>query len=288
VGFILNAPQSKVWGPENAALLKSLRLNAGIDIATLARRNIVSTLQVRQLEEGGDSSFYSPEIKFSLGQKLLKFLGHDLKLAEFTVLASSPSEKAAEHLVIDTLAAQAHDKLPLPLANKTTARVWPLFLSVAVVVIGAVWVGAVWMDAGKAVSAPSEVAVQSPPNLKPEAPIPEAVAAVIAQPAPQAECSWNNAEEELQPDSPQKAGDYVHVVALQATTVCVMDGQKKVASLNLQMGDAKSIYGPSPFKVYSADLKAVKVYFQGQQIKLANPEVLQMKLNSAAYMPRNN
>jgi hypothetical protein len=209
-------------------------------------------------------------------------------VAEFTVLASSPSEKAAEHLVIDTLAAQAHDKLPLPLANKTTARVWPLFLSVAVVVIGAVWVGAVWMDAGKAVSAPSEVAVQSPPNLKPEAPIPEAVAAVIAQPDPQAECSWNNAEEESQPDSPQKAGDYVHVVALQATTVCVMDGQKKVASLNLQMGDAKSIYGPSPFKVYSADLKAVKVYFQGQQIKLANPEVLQMKLNSAAYMPRNN
>jgi transcriptional regulator with XRE-family HTH domain len=283
VDFILNSPQSKVWGPENAALLKSLRLSAGLDIATLARRNIVSTTQARQLEEGGDSSFYTPEIKFSLGKKLLKFLGHDLKLEVVTVVAPSTSDTAAKHLVIETLGAQAKDNLPQPLANKTPAFVLPLFLSMTLVVIGAIWFGS-----GNELAAPPAVVVQSSPSIKAEAPAQETVATVFAQPAPQAQCSWNNSEEEVQPDSPQKAGDYVHVVALQATTVCVMDGQKKVASLNLQMGDAKSIYGPSPFKVYSADLKAVKVYFQGQQIKLANPEAIQVKLNSAAYMPRNN
>lgn len=31
-----------------------------------------------QLEDGGDSSFYNPDIKYSTGKKLLKFLGHDL------------------------------------------------------------------------------------------------------------------------------------------------------------------------------------------------------------------
>ena len=51
------------WAPENAALLKRLRLNAGLDISTLALKTIVSTAQVRQLEEGGDSAFYSSEIK---------------------------------------------------------------------------------------------------------------------------------------------------------------------------------------------------------------------------------
>ena len=104
----------------------------------------------------------------------------------------------------------------------------------------------------------------------------------------QVACSWNNAEEEVQPDSPHKAAEYVHVVAQQASTVCIMDGQMRVATLNLEVGDARSIYGPAPFKVYSADLKAIKVYFQGQHIKLANQDTQQMKLTAAAYMPLKN
>ena len=87
--IILNPAKPILWGPEQEALLKSLRLSAGVDLATLARRNIVSTTQVRQLENGGDSSFYSPEIKLSVGKKLLKYLGHDLQFK--AALETSPT-----------------------------------------------------------------------------------------------------------------------------------------------------------------------------------------------------
>ena len=45
------------WTPENGALLQQLRINAKIDVGTLAQRNMVSRIQVVQLEEGGDSAF---------------------------------------------------------------------------------------------------------------------------------------------------------------------------------------------------------------------------------------
>ena len=44
----MNKPE---WTPEHGALLESLRIKAGMDLATLARRNMLSTLQVKQLEK---------------------------------------------------------------------------------------------------------------------------------------------------------------------------------------------------------------------------------------------
>jgi phosphoribosylamine--glycine ligase len=90
------------------------------------------------------------------------------------------------------------------------------------------------------------------------------------------------------PESPRKGGDYVHVVAQQAITVCIMDGQERAAILNLQDGEGRSIYGPSPFRVYSSDFQGLKVYFQGQQIKLAKQDTQQIKLTAATYMPLKN
>jgi transcriptional regulator with XRE-family HTH domain len=70
--------QQAIWSQEHGSLLKKLRENARLDVSSLAHRNTVSKSQVIQLEDGGDSSFYNPDIKFSIGKKLLKFLGHDL------------------------------------------------------------------------------------------------------------------------------------------------------------------------------------------------------------------
>ena len=73
----MNKPQ---WTHEHGVLLESLRKRAGMDRATLARRNMLSVVQVEQLEAGGDSGFYNSEIKFSTGKKLLQFLGHTLQV----------------------------------------------------------------------------------------------------------------------------------------------------------------------------------------------------------------
>lgn len=110
----------------------------------------------------------------------------------------------------------------------------------------------------------------------------------LAKSDSQSACNWNSAEEEVQPNYPIKAGEYVHVVAQQASTVCIMDGQQRVATLNLQVGEGRSIYGLSPFRVYSADLNLVKVYFQGQLIKLNSQEITQIKLTPSTQTALKN
>jgi transcriptional regulator with XRE-family HTH domain len=289
--FLLNPPDSTVWGPENEALLKSLRLRAGMDLATLARRNIVSSTQVRQLEDGGNSSFYNPSIKYALGKKLLKYLGHDLKekvapTVEPPIETDMP-QLAASPSIVTTSKLESDENLLKNPPSKTSLGVLTLVMS------GLLVCAAAWFLFDKESSVPAQAVVQSAPEVKaePQAQVTEVTAPEktdISKPAPQVACSWNNAEEEVQPDSPHKAAEYVHVVAQQASTVCIMDGQMRVATLNLEVGDARSIYGPAPFKVYSADLKAIKVYFQGQHIKLANQDTQQMKLTAAAYMPLKN
>jgi len=72
------------WKPEDGLLLRELRLIAKLEIHTLAKIYCVSKSQVTQLEEGGDRGFYSPDIKFSLGSKLLLHFGHHIKSIPIT------------------------------------------------------------------------------------------------------------------------------------------------------------------------------------------------------------
>jgi transcriptional regulator with XRE-family HTH domain len=319
----LNPAKPILWGPEQEALLKSLRLSAGVDLATLARRNIVSTTQVRQLENGGDSSFYSPEIKLSVGKKLLKYLGHDLQLevtldappstssdlaqAETPAPRALDSEKASNSTTVETLVPASNENLAILPAPPNSSIVVPLFLT-GVALFAAMWF---WFD-NKPISSQEEIKkalpvpksetkvdsnVASLPDKSTDSTNPVNVAPSLeatptpkelAKPDTQSACSWNSAEEEVQPDSPRKAGEYVHVVAQQASTVCIMDGQKRVATLNLQVGEGRSIYGLPPFRVYSADLNLVKVYFQGQLIKLSSQEITQIKLTPSTQTALKN
>ena len=280
-------------------------------------------MQVRQLEEGGDSSFYSSEIKFSVGKKLLKHLGHDLKVevaveqalitsldmaqAETPSVAPSPSEKVSIAIAAAMLMPPSTENLVPHTATQNSSIVFPLFLS------GVVLFVAMWIWLGNETSSPPEAAKNTPPDLKSEATVDSTPVSLtekssastnsdnvavslqttstpkeLAKPESQSACIWNNAEVEVQPDYPQKAGEYVYVVAQQASTVCIMDGQQRVATLNLQVGEARSIYGLSPFRVYSADLNLIKVYFQGQLIKLNAQEITQIKLTPSTFTALKN
>ena len=67
-----------IWLPEHCEQLRSLRTAAGIDISTLASNHSLSKMQIKQLEEGGESAFYTPEIKFTIGRKLIRSFGVEL------------------------------------------------------------------------------------------------------------------------------------------------------------------------------------------------------------------
>ena len=59
---------------DDAAYLKSLRQTAGLDLAELAALANLSAGQIRQLEDGGESLFYSPQIKTQSLRRVIQML----------------------------------------------------------------------------------------------------------------------------------------------------------------------------------------------------------------------
>ena len=94
-----------IWLPEHCEQLRSLRIAAGIDISTLASNHSLSKMQIKQLEEGGESAFYTPEIKFTVGRKLIRSFGVEVVNIEH-------KEEAIESDLFAVVA-----ELPAPLAE---------------------------------------------------------------------------------------------------------------------------------------------------------------------------
>jgi transcriptional regulator with XRE-family HTH domain len=286
----MNKPQ---WTHEHGILLERLRTSAGLDRATLARRNMLSVIQVQQLEKGGDSGFYNSEIKFSTGKKLLQFLGHTLQV-----------EVKVE---IEAEVASSVSNTPSPTLNvphEQAAAAKPAFKISGLG--GALMVMAILMavfflvqQSSNSVSKPSteasiqatqpepkaetkaEPATETKPETKPE-PKQELPPAPQSTEALNTSCAWEPTDTEIQPTTARKKGDYVHVVDLDNVKLCIMYGNQRVASLSLTPGQERSIYGPGPFKVYSQQLPLVKIYFQGLAIKLPSPEIRQITLKPVA------
>ena len=284
------------WTAEHGNLLKSLREKAGLDIATLARKNMVSPLQVGQLEDGGESAFYNADIKFASGKKLLQALGH--RLPEQTPALSEAPIKVPN----DVKPTQSLPRNSFAITPQKTFWLL-LFLLIALGLLGLyVDKSNKQADASPAnlpaptvtttAAAPSEntstppEALVTPPNASEPAaaPLPPTPAAPATTPPTQKQnstCNWNGSPVEIQPTSPRKSADYVHMQALNNGVICIKDGEPRVATLELQAGDERSIYGPAPFSVYSANLSQIKLYFQGQLVKLPSEETQHLKLTAA-------
>jgi transcriptional regulator with XRE-family HTH domain len=97
------------WRAEDGQLLRSLREEAGIDALVFARNNTVSLAQLKELESGGNNSFYNPAIKRNTGVKLLKKLGHDLDIpAQFKLdLAATKMNGKEQRPALSTVVEKA-------------------------------------------------------------------------------------------------------------------------------------------------------------------------------------
>lgn len=58
-------------------VLKQARLDKGLEISFLASQCCLSLKMIREIEDGGEESFYSQTIKFTAAKKVGKFLGLD-------------------------------------------------------------------------------------------------------------------------------------------------------------------------------------------------------------------
>jgi DNA-binding XRE family transcriptional regulator len=258
----------QVWLPVDGALLKKLREDAGVEITTLARLHSLSTSQIKQLENGGDSSFYTPSIKLATGRKLLMHFGADIQSLE-----QEDEQPPAQDLETPAKAVDATQATNVELEKKNSLLSLQI-VGAAVVLISLIYWSffhsAVVSDkepvaVGKKPMATSPIAAMAN-ETKPNSST-VSTSAELRKESPQ-ECKWGNEPSSLFASQPTKPGDYVHVIANTDGSICVRDATSKVQILHLTSSQSQTIRGRAPFEIFSNNLNEFKLFYQGNLLRL--------------------
>lgn len=276
--------------------LRQLREASGADETWLARTACLSVAQVRQLEEGGDSLFYSPTIKRQAYKRLLMILGAEppTVVVDVTTAALAPAVNDLNEII--AMGERNLDHRPVSeFFQRWRTRVTQHRLSAAAVVVfcvagvasfvlpksGAEKASATELVMTKAsesvtVSAPPApvsvapaVAASVAPALVPVVPVVSASAVASAAPVTASSCQHTrDALPQLVPLTATKPSRYVHLVANTDITVCVVDGNQQANLVQLKAGESQSVFGAAPWQVSSSKLAKLQIYFQGWRVAL--------------------
>jgi transcriptional regulator with XRE-family HTH domain len=269
---------NQVWLPVDGALLKKLREDAGVEITTLARLHSLSSSQVKQLENGGDSSFYTPAIKLATGRKLLMHFGADV----------NPIEQAPEQYHPQELKPPAEEVNTEQVKNVSLRHInsfsRPQIVGVLLVLICLVY----WSFFKSAPVGQKEILTTSKPvsialpteSINAET---KPIASTLPTPAEtrkesSPECIWGNDPVPVFGNQPTKSGDYVHVIANSDSSICVKDATGKVQVLHLKNSQSLTIRGRQPFELFSSNLNEIKLFYQGNLLRLPKSNIKNITL----------
>lgn len=275
---------TQYWGVNNGLLLKQKRIDSGLDIIVIAQKTLVSVEQIRQLEEGGDTSFYNSTIKLLIGKKLLAFFNCSLieePLTEHTLSANPHKEENNLKIAITK---NSKNLLFTKNTFNLTAKLL-LFNSIFIALIYFVKdpIQNFVLDSDSHLKINHAVNnhkvdydFSTSSSLKEPPFIAQNLSDTII-----GDCNWKPEQFTLSVNSDRKPGNYVHVVSNSSITLCIKSTPNQISKLSLAANEEKSVFGTAPFVLYSSNLAAVKIYFQGQLIRLPSNELQQIKLISA-------
>jgi len=92
------------------------------------------------------------------------------------------------------------------------------------------------------------------------------------------ECIWGNDPVPVFGNQPTKSGDYVHVIANSDSSICVKDATGKVQVLHLKNSQSLTIRGRQPFELFSSNLNEIKLFYQGNLLRLPNSTIKNITL----------
>ncbi len=266
-------------------LLRSLREAQNMDVSELARQVNLSPGQVLQLEAGelapGERSlFYTAAIKEKAAIKLAQVLGADVQTLWPAHTVSSPLDASAlpDLQILDDLAdllkkqSQARE---LDAGERRFSWKWLLGLFAALWFAGAIgYYGqsvVAWFQTQKFLDAAPvfSTAESKPPSLSPsETQTPEMVPQTTDLTVSPAEplCEIQAPQTSVTPSQPSKAGNSVHLVALEDLSICVTDGTGKKTALTLKAQESRTVLGKSPWQLRVEKPVPMHMFFQGQKI----------------------
>ena len=283
------------WTDFDGAQLKAAREKAGVDSFAFARKVNLSTAQLLELEEGGNSYFYTPSIKFSTGKKLLSSFGgkteYDRLSEEALIQSRIESVEVETILEASSQAIQPEQNVTHSIAKK------PLFIFTAIVAICLAYAFVTYpsktnksQETGQPhisalVSNAEKSAVTDSPAISTKADIVSAA----SNPAPtdttplknepiQSECAWSENPHNVSATRATKDGNYVYLIATKELVACIKDGQNIQTTINLKPNQPHNITGNAPFKINSAELNSLNIFYQGSKIQLPKQGITEIVL----------
>jgi len=339
------------WSEADARRLKMLRLEAGYDLVQFSRLSSVSVAQITQLEESGDSLFYSSRIKYAVGKRLTLLLLKSQQslssndplidegprsrsptaLSEINAIVELSSRNLDAKPIKEFMAHAAHQTTDLLRSKYVMSSMGMVLLMLSVwfyehhgedpMVTTPFEVQSKWSEEALDVASTQWLGVEqflggaldgvksffdffpspsslvlapkgidpSPSPLRSETPvdtlkaridgsppIPQvgelvnnnaSLVSVSAAAASEQGCAQGVDAPQVSPTAAYKPGNYVYLVALVDTTVCLQDGQNKINRLNLSSGSSQTVPGTPPWKVSLRAADEAKVFYQGQRIQ---------------------
>jgi hypothetical protein len=274
---------NQVWSPADGALLKALREEAGLEVITLARLHSLSSSQVKQLEDGGDSSFYTHSIKLATGRKLLMHFGADVQS-----LDEAPEPKTVLEPEITPEETKPAPTTNIDILKNIRSTHLPIFgaMVVALTLIYFGFYRHVSVGDVKPLNISDERNNSLPTGKTSKETETASLATPIASAMPQEstlECVWGNEVVPAFASQPSKPGDYVHVVANKDASICIKDALGKVQVLHLKNSQSHTIRGRPPFDIFSKNLDAFKIFYQGNLLKLLSSNTKNINLKEQKY-----
>lgn len=92
----------------------------------------------------------------------------------------------------------------------------------------------------------------------------------------------------LSVDAPVKKGDNVLVVAKLGQSICVIDGLKKVSLFKLDADGKQVIVGVAPFTINSNNINNLEIYFQGRRVILSSQIQAPIQLTETLFADKGN
>ena len=262
------------WLPEHAEQLKRLRLAAGVEITTLAKKHSLSSSQVHQLEESGDSTFYSPEIKYTVGRKLIRSFGEEITEVDFDGQFGSTALEEAPPLISANVQQPSFHPSSHQIFSRPKRR-WVPWLLIPITLVLA-WYAMSEISSPEQTPAVETTAqdnkAQNQTTQQVEPRISQAAANMAAQTkdpskAPPSECDWGSTSLDLTPASGSRPGHYIYVVAAQSAVVCWKDSAQAQRKITMKPSENITLEGRPPFQLQSSDFSGIKIYYRGNLIR---------------------
>ena len=243
----------------------------------------LSKKQVKQLEEGGDSSFYSPAIKLATGRKLLMHFGVDdlpvsktdnqnqtpkIKIPLVNLLEEVENKKTKSYLRLQIIAAV------LTLLGFAALNAYFSDMNTLSLLEGLLNKSSLTMQSDAATL--EGIANETPAITSKETTV-KTISVHLEK------CKWGSEPVSIMGHQPYKSGDYVYIVANIDADICIRDFTGKSQILQLKSEQSQTVRGHPPFEIFSNSLSEFKIFYQGNLLRLPRNGVVNITLKEQRY-----